>query len=225
MTGAGVTRAPWVTWWTGEIPGREAELIIRGGGLDYVDPRPDDRDDWGVLWGRLEGRPGTGEPDNTSMHPRRQRDAAIRALCQVGGGQASWTATGLLFVLPTPPDADGAWYEGLRISAPPVCVPHAREAVRRCPRLREGYTAFRARSTKAYGPSGVVYRWTSEGPRPWADTTLPFSSALVRWMLASQMVFTVNGCVAVDLAAEDDHQRCVATRVPEPPPRREARHH
>ncbi|MFE1346646.1 hypothetical protein [Streptomyces sp. NPDC058757] len=150
---------------------RTGQRIVRGplritpDGIDYPDPRPDDRDAEGVLWARVAGE-ASGPPDYAVPHPRRQRAAMEdprRLLCQVGMGPATVTPDGVLWIVPRPrgtaAEPLGPRWPAGRTVEPPVCAAHAPAAARWCPPLRaRGYAALLVRQAPLVAVRGTLYR-------------------------------------------------------------------
>ncbi|MEU6482585.1 hypothetical protein [Streptomyces sp. NPDC046887] len=172
--------------------------------LGYVNEEPPDRDPRGVLWARYSmsldvgGRP-TGTPRWRLVHPLRQRTTMALLRCQVCTAPVK-RGDGVLFV-ETADDRDGCTGP-VRTAQPPVCLPHARMAVQRCPRLRsKGHVALLATRYPLYGVIGTPYQCTSDGIRPLAgtDTPLPYNHPLIGWFLASQLVRELRDYEVVNL--------------------------
>ncbi|WP_165956042.1 hypothetical protein [Streptomyces hainanensis] len=204
---------PFVTTWSGELPSLFSELVARPGGrgLGYCHERPGDRDEHGVLWARTEGAWGDGEPRLADQHPLRQRQAMTHMCCQICAGPASRTERGWLFLAGQRPDGARPavrQLEAAHVMNPPVCLPCAAVAARRCPHLRPRPVAFRARWVKALGVQGVLY-----GPTPFGLVVdprveaLPYTSRFVAWMHASQLVVEVRRVTLIDLQHELAHPR------------------
>ncbi|MEV0278539.1 hypothetical protein AB0I22_19455 [Streptomyces sp. NPDC050610] len=129
-------------------------------GLYYADEIPGDRGLRGALWARRlhnprdnAGQP-TGVPLFAKVHPSRQRECMYALRCQVCCRQpGNRTELGYLFLLELPPpdDADAEWPEGAQTPHPPLCLPHAKLSVDRCPPLRDGHLAVRVKTPRLYG--------------------------------------------------------------------------
>lgn len=188
---------PYVGQWSGEESPPYRVIQHPNGRIGYSDEMLLDRDEWGVLWVRLAGRIGTGRPLFTKLHPRRQRRAMLRLLCQVCAQPADHSKIGTLWLLPA---ADAQAGDLITIQ-PPVCLACARLSVRMCPALRTSHVALRAHSRVA-GVTGVVFR--PEQPYPRLATTdyadlVPFHDPAIRWTLATQQARALFDTTTVDL--------------------------
>ncbi|MFD7057164.1 hypothetical protein ACFWBS_54535 [Streptomyces mirabilis] len=200
---------PYITARTGEEAVLQSYLRANRGGdgrlkLVYVDETPEDRDTRGVLWGRrsqrkfFTGKP-IGQPMWRLVHPSRQRETMMLMRCQVAFCTAK-TPDGYLFLAgandrPTHPG------EPVRIAQPPVCVEHAPIAVKLCPYLAKGHTAFLARRAPLYGVLGTRYRIGASGIEalPPDRAPLPYGHTLQDWFLASQLVRELRDYDTVDI--------------------------
>src|SRR4051812_9793935 len=90
---------PYATSWSGEQHLPMPVIQHRGFGIGYADEIAADRDVCGVLWHRVESRPGAGRPQFGNVHSLRQRRAMRRLLCQVCGEPAERTSEGMLWLL------------------------------------------------------------------------------------------------------------------------------
>ncbi|MFD5317549.1 hypothetical protein [Streptomyces sp. NPDC127098] len=201
---------PFVTVWSGELPGLFSDLVARadGRGLGYRDEKPEDRDEHGVLWARTEGAWGSGEPNLKDQHPGRQRQVMTHMCCQICAGPASRTERGWLFLASQPrhgcaQPADARRLERAHIHNPPLCLLCAAVSIRRCPHLRRGSVAFRARRVKALGVHGVLYQPTPHGlVKDPNIASLPYTSRFVTWMHASQLVVEIRQISLTDIDRE-----------------------
>ena len=159
---------PYVATWTGEraIP---AAVVARldGVGVRYADEGLADRDRLGVLWTRVESRPGVGRPLFGQLHSTRQRRAMRRLLCQVCGGESDRDDRGVLWLTRDYRGDWPGWPARMATEDPPVCLACARVASRLCPSLRKGHVFVRSRTHPVVGVRGVRYapRWTAGGRR------------------------------------------------------------
>ncbi|MFI0155788.1 hypothetical protein [Streptomyces lydicus] len=212
---------PYITSRRGEEIDVSAMLAIRPGGvgLCYRDEVPRDRDRQGVLWSRCtqrlnsEGRP-EGSPRWASVHPSRQRETMAALHCQKCVQSASRTGLGFLFLQSPPAEgkARPGWPEGIRTTEPPLCLPHAQDAVEQCGRLlRDGWVALRARVPRLYGVIGTLFRCGPDGapvpvevPEEVASQPLSYrTDHLLRpWFLASQLVRELQDVTVIDLESE-----------------------
>lgn len=198
---------------------RTGQRIIRGplritaDGIEFPDPRPDDRDAEGILWPRVAGEE-MGPPLFADVHPLRQREAMEdprRLLCQVGMGPATVTPDGVLWLVPrptgSPADPVRIGWPAVRTAEPPVCAAHAPVAARWCPRLRlGGYAAVLVRRAPLVAVQGTLYRPTGDGrvdARPRATFELEEDSegqdADARFLLAEHLVRQLEDVTPVDL--------------------------
>jgi hypothetical protein len=187
---------PYARQWSGEKVSVGGALVVEARGLAYRDERAEDRDRHGVLWARLEGRPGEGRPDFGGMHPARQREVVLGMRCQVCGGEASRNSKGWLFLFPEG-EHSGAdrLPEGMLTTKPPVCVPCARFALRHCPHLR-GCAVARVRKPHVWGVYGQLLAPGVEG-----ECHLPYGHKALPWLLATQMLLELNGTSRTSLGA------------------------
>ncbi|RMI40859.1 hypothetical protein [Streptomyces triticirhizae] len=192
---------PYAAHWSGEGGyGRRVSMRWDGAGVWYLDETPADRDGFGVLWARIQDRPGQGRPDFPSMHPARQRHAQAERLCQVCGASASHNRDGWLFLM----NRDGTdRYEGTKTTKPPVCLRCAALAVEYCPHLTHP-VGVRSRRPKVWGVFGTLFTPTPGTARLTAhvDHYLPYGHRATDWFLASQLVVELKRCTVVDLEAE-----------------------
>lgn len=171
--------------------------------LGYWDELPRDRDVRGVLWGRLSQRLGhdgmpTGEPRWRFVHPSRQRDTMLRLRCQVCIKDAR-TPEGILFL---ESKGDGMPTSPVLTAQPPVCLRHARAAVKRCDHLAEhGHVGLMVQSAPLYGVIGTPHAYTQNGLQVLAgnDTPVPYGDPALKWFLASQLVRALRTFKVIDL--------------------------
>lgn len=187
---------PYAARWSAESAGGSGRLIIRPDGIRYRDETAADRDRNGVLWARVGHAPGEGRPDYRSMHPRRQREAMTKRLCQVCGGPADRNAKGFLFLLPRT-DADDV--DGSYTTKPPICLPCAGVALRHCPHLAEPLFV-RSRKPRVWGVFGDLFT-PAGGLAPSDDNGgyLPYGHPAAPWFLASQSVARLDRCTRVTM--------------------------
>ncbi|MFJ6212108.1 hypothetical protein ACIQGZ_02025 [Streptomyces sp. NPDC092296] len=149
---------PYIATWSDEqCAGQVVVEDRRSGGIAYLDERPGDRDEWGVLWRRVESRPGGGRPEFAQVHARRQRYVMRHLRCQVCGRPADVNEQGVLWLLK---DDRGAWPrrpERMAATHPPVCLPCARVAAELCPHLSGRHIAVRVRRPEVVGVYGALY--------------------------------------------------------------------
>ncbi|MZE75787.1 hypothetical protein [Streptomyces xinghaiensis] len=202
---------PYTVPWEGELPPLESAFVPRpGGGIAYPDEAPGDRYR-DVLWARMTGDPGQGEPRFPDLHPGRQLATMSRLLCQVCGGQASHTRDGTLFLFQTPtgpsedlPHGPGPdWPEGVRTRQPPLCLRCAPIARAQCPHLQDQCSAVRARSIRPVGACGTRFRTAGDRVVPVkSNVTLSFDAPATRYLLGAQLLVTLHGTTVVNLDRE-----------------------
>ncbi|MEU3529000.1 hypothetical protein AB0E62_34975 [Streptomyces sp. NPDC038707] len=166
---------------------------------------PESRDADGLLWPQVFG-PETGEPLYAVMDPLKQRRAMEEFRCQVVMGPATRTPRGVLWVLPLPRGTDEDpprdWDKGVLTTEPPVCLAHARVAVRKCPRLKEGYEAFFVQEAELYAIKGTLYPPPPIGARPFR-TTRRLDNPETRLMVANLLVRRLKKATPIDLFDPD----------------------
>ena len=199
---------------------RTGQRIVRGplritaDGIGFPDPRPDDRDEEGILWPRVVGEE-KGSPLYADVNPLHQRAAMEdprRLLCQVGMGPATVTPDGVLWLVPRPTgsttDPVRTGWPAIRTAEPPVCAAHAPVAARWCPRLqRVGYAAALVRRAPLVAVQGTLYRPTDDGQadtRPHAVFELDEDGRQeqevdARFLLADHLVRQLEDVTLVDL--------------------------
>ncbi|WP_159037127.1 hypothetical protein [Streptomyces specialis] len=202
---------PYVTRWSEELAPWDTQLAVRadGSGLCWRDEVPQDRDDRGVLWGRLQPGQGQGRPEFAMLHPRRQREAMRQMLCQVCARPASRTSRGHLFLM-SQESAGQLAHTGDLYSQPPLCLPCAATARDRCPHLRGSTVAIRAKKICPRGVEGVLYAPRRHGdtprPIPGSGQYYPYGDVRrMRWVLASQLVVQLDRVTITDLDDELTH--------------------
>ncbi len=182
-TDAMKTIFPYIAASTAEVAPRMN--ICVGDGLAYIDERPSDRDDQGILWTRQVLAHGQGTPLYGKIHVTRQRHAVLALLCQVCGGEPDENDDGILWLLP------GRW-QGEPVSYPPICQPCCVKALRMCPPLRQSHTVLRVRDVEPYGVLARQFDSACREIRPdpvlmrYGDPRLPMS-------LGVQQVVTLRG--------------------------------
>jgi hypothetical protein len=193
---------PYITQWSGERQNKA--LLVKktgreGGFLGYADEHPYDRDNHGALWVRYSLAQGKGHAKFNLVHPLRQRNAMIRSLCQVC--RSSVLLTGHereLFVVKGMENRPIT--EGETTSAPPVCEGCAPIAVQDCPHLKTGSAAAWVDYSPVWGVAGTVYNLDTLLPVPGMDLVdVPYTSPLIKHVLARRTVVTLRGCTPVDV--------------------------
>ncbi|AXI78989.1 hypothetical protein [Peterkaempfera bronchialis] len=194
---------PYIASWSGEkrCTGAVVEDRRSPGRIAYRDERPDDRDEYGVLWARADSRPTRGRPQYGLVHPRRQRHAMRNLRCQVCDGPADTDERGTLWLLGDDRGDWPGWPEEMAATTPPLCLPCARLSVRLCPHLRGRHIAVRVRNPEIAGVYGALYLPRPDRARPTAatDTTIAYTDPAVCRVLAAQQVMRLRGCTLVDL--------------------------
>jgi hypothetical protein len=188
---------PYIATWSQEQK-PPVRIIERGlFGIAFADETVADRDNDGILWPRITGRPGDGRPQFAVIHSRRQRRAMRRLLCQVCARPADRNSDGVLWLLPDYYRRhDGP--ENYDVTEPPVCLACAPIAVRLCPALRNGYIAVRVRNAPVRGVKGLVYRAGRPVPILIRSELVRLDSPAIRWTLAEHLVRTLRECTHVD---------------------------
>lgn len=196
-------RVPFIASWSAETA-TQPEVTVRRGRLAYLNERPWDRDENGILWRRVPSMPGRGRPQYGKVHFLRQRQAMAGLLCQVCGRSAHEDAgdDGLLWLLNEDPDDRRNWPADLVTGHPPVCLPCARQSVQACPHLRKQYTAVRVRRFAPSGVQGVLHRPSYPDPVPYDVGGLDFGDRRMPWMQAAQLMMRLEDFTVVDLEAE-----------------------
>jgi hypothetical protein len=204
-----VTRVvPYITAREGEQSEHLSALRASFGGdgrarLGYWDETPQDRGPRGELWGRCSQRIAPdrlpqGRPAWRMVHPARQRETMERLLCQVCAGSTK-VGDAHLFLESTESPTPA---KRILTAQPPVCPAHAAAAIHQCPHLlRNGHRALLVRHAPLYGVIGTPYQWSASGLQalPGDDEPLPYTSPMLPWYLASQLVRTIRDYTVVDL--------------------------
>ncbi|MFF4696467.1 hypothetical protein [Streptomyces chattanoogensis] len=192
---------PYISTWSTEKSIRRA-IVQDGRGIAYAEETPFDRDSGGVLWTRRALKRGHGRPEFGNIHPQRQQRAMRRLLCQVCGGPPDRDERGMLWLLKDHRDDWRGWPNDLLTPHPPVCLPCAQQAIKRCPHLASDHVAVRVAESDVCGVYGLRYRRGSALPIPGEADVIEYGDPGIRWVLASQLVRGLNGCTFVDLEAE-----------------------
>jgi hypothetical protein len=170
--------------------------------LGYWDETPQDRGPRGELWGRCSQNIGPdrlpqGRPRWRMVHPARQRETMMKLRCQVCVGPARVRGAHLFL------DTGPRLTPGRRFltAHPPLCLTHAAAAVEQCPNLRKCHTALLVHRAPLHGVIGTPYQWSASGLQalPGDDQPLPYTSPLLPWFLASQLVREIREHTVVDL--------------------------
>jgi hypothetical protein len=175
-------------------------VVARGGrwtGIAYADRRAFDREVGGVLWVRTSSRQGKGRPEYGKVHSLRQRLCMAQLLCQICGGPADRTAEGTLWLIDA--RARDLLPRGEITTHPPVCLPCAHRSVRACPHLRPEWVALRVKSAIPYGVNGILYQPAHPVPVTVDAADVPFHSARIPWVLASQLIMKISDFTVVNL--------------------------
>ncbi|MEE4598202.1 hypothetical protein V2J94_41275 [Streptomyces sp. DSM 41524] len=193
---------PYIATWTGESAIEQHVVLGSLYGIAYADETPADRDERGVLWTRRTSAQGSGQPELGSVHAHRQRRAMEALLCQVCGGPADRDERGTLWLLEDNQSDWAGWPEDALTVHPPVCLPCAREATRRCPHLAGKHVAVRVGATDICAVFGIRYVPTTQGLVQGEPGIVSLASTSVRWTVAGQLVRALNRCTLVDLQTE-----------------------
>ncbi|MEV0282316.1 hypothetical protein AB0I22_38945 [Streptomyces sp. NPDC050610] len=205
---------PYITTRVGEESGARSMLRIDPvEGLYYADEGPFDRDPSGALWARRSHNPRdnagqpTGVPLYKKVHPSRQRECMYGLRCQICCRQsASRTQDGYLFLLELPDGGtEAGWPEGELTPHPPLCLPHSKVSVGRCPPLRRGHIAVRVKLPRLYGIWGLPLTTGRNGRpdvAPDDGRAIAYRDPRIRWYLAAQLVRRLCGVTVIDLETE-----------------------
>lgn len=196
------TIVPFVAAWSSEIPTEDPPVILRGSRIGYRGEVPSDRDGVGVLWLRRATSRGVGNPLYGVVHPGRQRLAMARLLCQVCGEPADQDDRGVLWLLEDERRDYEGWPEDLLTTHPPVCLGCVRKAREQCPHMWRGSTAVRVGKSDVCAVYGRRYTASRIGPLVAGADVVMFTSPLIRWTIASQLVRALSDCTIVSLDEE-----------------------
>ncbi|WP_262702072.1 MULTISPECIES: hypothetical protein [Streptomyces] len=199
VTSRRTATVPYIATWSDEIALEPRVVLASLYGIAYADEKPGDRDTRGVLWTRRTSAQGSGQPEPGSVHAHRQRRAMEALLCQVCGGPADRNQQGTLWLLEDNRTDWAGWPEDALTAHPPVCLPCAREAVRKCPHLAGKHVAVRAGATDICAVYGTRYTPTKHGLVMGEPGVVSLTSTSVRWTVAGQLVRALNRCTLVDL--------------------------
>jgi hypothetical protein len=110
----------------------------------YLDERPEDRDERGMLWHRVSENPGSGEPLFAQLHTTRQRRVMQAGRCQVCAGPANvWMTSESLWHEHLATFGAGAPFQSFD---PPVCLACAQRAQKFCPAMGRGHVFLAPRA-------------------------------------------------------------------------------
>ncbi|QMU79063.1 hypothetical protein GXW83_28515 [Streptacidiphilus sp. PB12-B1b] len=200
------TAVPFITARAGEDPSCARLVALSAGrGIGYQDERPEDRDERGVLWGRVPQLP-VGRPRWKDVHPQRQRICMERLLCQVCTRPADHNHQGWLFLRGS---FENTVSEGVLTAQPPLCLAHALLSAEQCRYLADGFQAMRVQHPLLFGVLGTSYildRFAEPMALPPGDP-VPYTHPRVPWVLASQLVRCLLGVTDVDLEQESARPR------------------
>lgn len=198
----GARWVPYIGSWTGETRDEDStEQVIQrpdGAGIGYLRETVVDRDEHGVLWRCPPSSVGVGRPLFKVIHPRRQRHAMRRLLCQVCAQPADWDERGVLWLLNDYRHDWPGWPERMANTQPPLCLPCARASVQLCPSLRRGWVAVRSRRHPIVGVAGDIYRPAFPRPARVKGDVVGYDNPLVLWVKASQLVRELHGCTILN---------------------------
>lgn len=205
MTYARPDVVPYITAWSAEESIMPELVKHPRQAIGYADETLFDRDEHGVLWGRMTLAYGKGKPLWRRVHYHRQRRAMRRLLCQVCGRPAHRNEQGVLWLLGDDRKAWPKWPEGMGATHPPVCLACAEVATRLCPYLQEGFVAVRVGDSEVSGVYGERYATRPPFPIVDEDAIVRFDEPQVRWVIAAQLVRELFDCTIVDLSEELRH--------------------
>ncbi|MEV0277293.1 hypothetical protein AB0I22_13040 [Streptomyces sp. NPDC050610] len=192
---------PYIATWSAEQR-LKTTLITDSRGIAELHEGPHSRDSHGVLWWHRTLHVGRGRPEYGSVHPQRQQRAMRRLLCQVCAGPADRDERGVLWLLEEHRNSWATWPSDALTTHPPVCLPCAVEAVRRCPHLASGYTAVRVGESEVFGVYGMRFRPGRLAPVEVGIDVVSYGAPAVRWVVAGQLVRALDSCTVVDLQDE-----------------------
>lgn len=188
---------PYIAAWSGEaVPSHPLMASVAVLGLAYVDEKPHDRA-YGVLWHRRNNTPGAGRPLFGEVHSRRQLEAMRDLKCQVCGEPADEDRDGVLWLLEDERGRWPDWPNGLVTSHPPVCLPHAREAVTACPHLARGWVAVRVGESDPVAVRGRHYAVDNDHLLPLGLGNIRLDSPRIRWTIGGQLLRSLQQCSLV----------------------------
>lgn len=210
MSGVGL-RVPYITAWSGEALslalGFASHPESTGLRLTYLDPVPTD---W--IYGVLRARQGLthgGRPEWKLVHALRQWRCMERRLCQVCGRSAVDGETGRTWWL-LADDEDEAGPQVGYANAPPTCRKCMPEAVRSCPRLRQGAMAFTVSDCEPYAVLGHIFRPLARGVELVEQNVMVLLEEFQRLecMLAHQLVVLLHDLQPIELHVLQDLAGC-----------------
>ncbi|MFE7456443.1 hypothetical protein [Streptomyces sp. NPDC057554] len=196
---------PYVTAWDSERAGLLGDLVLRRRPqlhIAYADERPDDRDDDGVLIGRISASPGQGRALYREMHVRRQYECMTNLLCQICGEPASENTDGVLFLDWRHRKSPATWPERSLTKMPPLCEPCAVRSIAECPHLANEPTcaAIRTPDPRAWGVSGSLYRPVKGGWYCYPGTAeIPYGDFRLHAMVSSALMVELTNVTRVSV--------------------------
>lgn len=190
---------PYITRWSAETDISTPVVPARGGaGIAFPDEIPGDRDRHGVLWMRHRVNWGTGAPQFSLVHSVRQRYAMRRLRCQVCRQPADRNEQGILWLLEDGRADHPDWPESELTTHPPACGGACVEkAIEQCRHLQNNWVIVRVKEPLIDGVYGQLYRPGRPLPASVKKVTRLYEAPDVLWVLASQLVVTLNGCTVV----------------------------
>ncbi|WP_051847176.1 MULTISPECIES: hypothetical protein [Streptomyces] len=194
-----VPGVPWIATWDSERSST-ALLVSSHRGLRWFNETMRDRDPYGALWARRSQHIGRGRPEYAGVHPRRQRLAMELLLCHLCSGPASVTREGVLWMDPVAPGEPMSAYT----SHPPVCLPCAVDARKRCPRIRRtGAHTVRVANPRPWGLVGTLFEPRPDGTlTPGDSVQIGYDDPRTPWALATQRITYLDGVIEIDLDEE-----------------------
>ncbi|AXI79065.1 hypothetical protein [Peterkaempfera bronchialis] len=188
---------PFVVRWSGERDALMPMVVRKGGrGIGYADERSFDRDGEGVLWTRVPSQPGKGTPEFGKVHTLRQRLCMAELRCQICGGPADRSPSGVLWLIDADPSELRPGDE--RTAHPPVCRPCAIRSTTACPHLRPAFTALRVRAFLPYGVTGALYAPARPMPVTVNAGQFRLGDPHLPWVRATQLLLTLTDFTVID---------------------------
>lgn len=194
-------QAPAVALREGRFPCHPT-IVVTDTGLQYEGGHREEQidPDFRVLW-ELWGGAGGGIPLYGVFDPEVQQEAADRLLCAHCLKKPDHApGEGMLWLL----RADAAvrsWPADIETTTPPICLPHAELAFRRCVTMRRSYLAVRVQEVERVGVLGTLF--TEGGPGD-PDELVRFTETnRLPYVLARYLVLVLRGATP-DLTLHPD---------------------
>ncbi|MGW7312232.1 hypothetical protein [Streptomyces sp. NPDC054865] len=186
---------PAVTLLAGRYPDHPA-IVVDVSGVRYAGGKRDEQldADYDVLMERWGG-PAAGVPHYGVFDPEVQRHAVDRKLCAYCLRHPDVEpGVGGLWLLPDDDVHPPTWPAVIRTTTPPLCMPHAEDAVQRCEVLRDGYLAVRAPEAEVVGVIGT--RFDMDGHVADAEALVLLSDPVaLRCVLARYLVLELRDAI------------------------------